>query len=78
MERELLSVLVFHYSRVKINKIEEQTFLNSIKDKATHRLKDFHIVGGFDVVPSTALAVGKNSNVTSKIDRIINLIHADI
>ena len=27
-----LSVLVFHYSRVKINKIKEQTFQNSIKD----------------------------------------------
>ena len=28
----LLSVLVFHYLRVKINKIKEQTFQNSIKD----------------------------------------------
>ena len=37
MERELLSVLVFHYSRVKINKIKEQTFQNSIKDKAIHK-----------------------------------------
>jgi hypothetical protein len=26
MERELLSVLVFHYSRVKMNKIEELSF----------------------------------------------------
>lgn len=31
MERDLLPVLVFHYSRVKMNKIEEQTFQDSIK-----------------------------------------------
>ena len=40
--------------------------------------KRFHIVRAFDVVPSIALAVEKNSNVTAKIDRIINLILAGI